>query len=79
MPEQSPLERAARALGAETMNCLPSEVDPREWIEQARAVLMAIREPSESMKSVGVTAYQTGDHSNDIYRKMIDAALGNAS
>lgn len=79
MPK-SPLERAARALcelagnppGA-TMGGKPLWMD---YLPEVRAVVEAIREPSEDMKSAPVS--RDGDWSSDrdiIRRGMIDALL----
>jgi len=81
---QSPLERAARAidkhLGIDDMlDCTP--------VELARAVLMAVREPSEAMVNrggdvpcddyvSGGVIYSAPAETKAIYQAMIDAALG---
>lgn len=74
---QSPLERAADAIG--------QNLYVESNIEIARAVLMAIREPSEAMASKGgevgpwYEGYDTKEHSaenaKDVWQAMIDAAL----
>lgn len=80
----TPLERAARAL-ADRADGGPWEHLPRAhhqlYIEDARAVLEAIREPSEAMKRAG-TAVMRGDGDDKYwadavgaYAAMIDAAL----
>ena len=83
MSEQTPLERMARALGAESMNCLPGEVNPKEWQEEVRAAILAIREPSEAMVEAGdeeeylmnVESVPAGDRWRRVWQAMIDAAL----
>ena len=70
-----PLERAARAL---------AEVDPqgrgtqywRDYVPDARAVLTAIRDPSEGMADAGskAAAYH-GEDGRPVWQAMIDAAL----
>lgn len=81
----SPIERAARAL------CLIDEVDPDSslggdghnllWMEYAnvnvKAVLQAIREPSDEMNAAGIDADDHIEFNNHgrIWQAMIDAAL----
>ena len=67
---QTPLERAARALCERhgySANAWPAYVD------SARAVLMAIREPSKAMYAAG--ALQSGG-AVAAWQATIDAALG---
>lgn len=57
----------------------PSEMGKTEWCNIARAVLQAIREPSEAMVGAAVaqTMGEEGGHVVvGIYEAMIDAALG---
>lgn len=69
---QSPLERAARALAVN--NGMDAEAWGR-WEEDARAVLMAIREPSAEMgNNVSAADCYAGDV-HAIWQAMIDAAL----
>lgn len=81
----TPLERAARAL-AQSLHerhpgdCFPWEMmhdeEKANMLKDARAVLEAIREPSEGMQTAG---YGECHHPNDIpehiWQAMIDAAL----
>lgn len=87
----TPLERAARALWAEngkpyhmddaspSMTIPDARPDWQRFLPQARAVLQAIREPSEAMVVKGTDAYVTMGHyrvdSKDCWQLMIDAAL----
>ncbi len=88
----TPLERAARALAGWTPNMVSWEGmvdDPKDapaihahYLEQVRAVLQAIREPSEGMVKAGFedypaiwTAALTPEDRIGIYQAMIDEAL----
>lgn len=85
MPDtQTPLERAARALAeAEVsgMRALGIQVELPHWphyIVPARAVLMALREPSNAMLNAGNDGVydQSGDTNPFvIWQDMIDAAM----
>lgn len=78
----TPLERAARALYARTPRVVEwdelSQSAKDVNIADARAVLTAIREPSNAMlfdvPLLGTAAKQ-GWSAKDIYQRMIDAAL----
>ncbi len=83
MAEQSPLERAARALCASQGDDWEREGHEgllKNYSTHARAVLMAIREPSEGM----VAAAEAREHEQaggpitheDCWQAMLDAALG---
>lgn len=80
MTEQSPLERAARALvktyRVKRVPWASDEPKPADY-KAARAVLMAIREPSEAMITAG-TDYRPVHpevRSKECWIAMIDAAL----
>lgn len=75
------MERAARAIQQwhhENGKLRPSL---QEAEGQARAVLQAIREPSEEMNTAGmeVTGDKLGDHVQSTWQAMIDAALAERS
>lgn len=75
--EMTPLERAARALHAELGLDWPYVYDDAAMKEVVRAVLTAIREPSEewmneAMKSDQIIAWR--DY-REFWQAMIDAAL----
>ena len=75
---QTPLERAARAL------CVRNEGNELSWdwwLDDARTVLLAIREPSEAMHSnVDAMLHADGAYMDcsdtAVWQAMIDAALG---
>lgn len=80
----TPLERAARALqdeiGGNFHETVDDELAAHLFRQGARAVLTAIREPSEGMLVAGERGgfgdpYYGGDQLADSYRSMIDAAL----
>ncbi|MES2783590.1 MAG: hypothetical protein V4657_12410 [Pseudomonadota bacterium] len=72
--EQSPLERAARVLAVN--NGMDAEAWGI-WEEDARAVLMAVREPSEAMLDSGIFHGDEDEYSiRERFKCMIDAALG---
>lgn len=89
---QSPLERAARALasyryehGADCQGLVRLQWVEKFWryyVPEARAVLMAVREPSEDMKKAGSLApnyiedQSSARGCGNIFTAMIDAALG---
>lgn len=64
----TPIERAAKALRDLT-------VSGEEANRYARAVLQAIREPSEGMRDAAL-AMKNADNVDDTWQAMIDAALG---
>lgn len=79
----TPLERAARDVAAITgTHCAGCQTE-HSWDaeEIVRAVLLAIREPSEGMKSAGAenlfgsASENWGDDARQVYRAMIDKAL----
>ncbi len=95
---KSPLEGAARAAAeeyGEDWDALPAlnpidngEMDQQQFIDIARAVLQAIREPSRAMTDAGGEREYAGEADGEdvnvsagdyaagvIYRAMIDAAL----
>ena len=81
MTEQTPLERAARALfwsrGGGNWN-EASQIEKDGWITSARSAIEEIREPSEAMLNAGNV---TGDYEyygspEEQWPAMIDAALG---
>jgi hypothetical protein len=85
MTEQSIIERAARAL-QETWNAdetlPPIEFSPAEAAALVRAVLTAIREPSEAVIEAGLAECSADWRESvcreflpDIWKAMIDAAL----
>lgn len=96
MTTQSPLERAARALYMRDTDgrypFVPTSAafhwddltheSKALYIEEARAVLMTVREPSKAMKNAGSLAPnyledQTSlNGAANIYQAMINAALG---
>lgn len=71
------------------MLCLIDDVDPDSslggdkqnflWMEYAevrvKPMLREIREPSESMRMAGYTAFQSGGSAADVFKAMIDIAL----
>lgn len=67
----TPLERAAHALRIAD-SCDFFEAENKDYPAMVRAVLLAIREPSEGMRDAGGRAL--GDY-DDIWQAMIDAAL----
>lgn len=68
------IERAARALCEHKAYDWPSGADMQEqWKDQARAVLQAIREPTEDMMAASNRIPHARDE--EIYQAMIDAAL----
>ena len=80
----TPLERAARALAKEEYPDQPQEWHDdcwRSWEGSARAVIKAIREPSEEQRVAGMAAPnyiedQTSRRgAGNIYIAMIDALL----
>ena len=74
MTEQSPLERAARAAIEAERNMRGIDLGSPLWgREIARAVLMAVRSPSEKMVEAGK---EQTDFAADAWAAMIDAALG---
>lgn len=83
MPEQSPLERAARALcrqqGLPEDYTGPGTCGDPSWmfkVPEARAVLMAIREPTDAMRNAAQCNFRPDSTVISIYQDMIDAALG---
>jgi len=82
------IERAARALweadGSPTIAVMPSpnqtvayRPDWPKYYEKARAVLLAIREPSEAMRSAAIANNGIGPHTATVvWQAMIDAAMG---
>lgn len=74
MKDQSPLERAARALCKFEHGV---EVCWTQYVPEARAVLMAIREPSYEMIYAGFHARDMERSPISIWESMIDAALAN--
>jgi len=67
------IERAARALWE-----MGDAGVWEDWIPEVRAVLAAIREPSEAMIAAGEQAPchdDKGDESTPVWQAMIDAAL----
>lgn len=87
----TPLERAARALWAENGkpyhidDATPSKAIPdarpdwQRFLPQARAVLQAIREPSDAMVNVGMERSGHKGYAEvfarDVWGSMIDAAV----
>ncbi len=87
----TPLERIARALfradypeyvddnlEIEELGMIPYERRHLYYVEAARAVLQAIREPSEAMNNAGMTEADKdsfGVAVQPIWRAMVDAAL----
>lgn len=79
----TPLERAARALLAlDYPEAVGSDAEGMYWdrrgdeyVEQARAVIAAIREPSELMAAAGYLERADGGTHSAIYAAMIDAML----
>jgi hypothetical protein len=75
------LERVARALCELDGNPPNATMDGKplwqDYLPEARAAIMALREPSSAMmKAAAVAAAQTGtDDFAPIYRAMIDAAM----
>lgn len=72
----SPIERAARAVG-DTVSALPSAENNREIV---RAVLTAIREPSDEMVGAGAQVDAWVQHEGqapqpEVFTAMIDALL----
>lgn len=72
----TPLERAARALAESDY---PPDPRPDEWrqlLPAVRAVLIAIREPSDGMVKAGQAhIYVMKDEVAEAWQAMIDAAL----
>jgi hypothetical protein len=77
------LERVARAICSARIACmysllkaeLQAELVEKLWrgcIPEARASILAMREPTEAMLAAGMRAYDT---SRDIWAAMIDEAL----
>ena len=83
MTEQTPLERAARALA----KCSGWEDAWEMWLPEARAVLMSVREPSEAMldasfipasascSNFGDEAMLLPSGTTVVWQAMIDSAL----
>ncbi|MCK0531432.1 hypothetical protein [Sphingobium agri] len=78
----SPLERAARALCELAGNPPGATMDGKplwqDYLPEVRAVLSAIREPSESMERAGWTAdlpFTPSIKVGTIWQSMIDAML----
>jgi hypothetical protein len=75
------LERAARALCELAGNPPMAKMDGKplwvSYLPEVRAVLTAIREPSEPMQEAGSDVQIPGNlwGSDDIWRAMVDAAL----
>ncbi|AOR76585.1 hypothetical protein [Novosphingobium resinovorum] len=72
------IERAARELakkqsGSDDWDALDAELQ-RELKDEVRAVLQAVREPSDAMKQVAVSFGQAV-YPEDFWVEMIDAAL----
>lgn len=73
----TPLERAARAADEELQDAFHENRDPDQF-KIARAVLMAVREPDEAMKTAWLNAETHGTESAWFlhrHRAMIDAIL----
>lgn len=68
----TPLERAARALAE-----MDTERDLgwRYYVPEARAVLMAIREPSTEMVADGEQSLRADGYAEFCWQAMIDAAV----
>ena len=91
MTEQTPLERAARALCEDHIRnvrrhdtqlpelemMLPGSVDYawRDFLPQARIVLKSLWEPSEAMRLAFSDADNDGKNWRGLWQAMIDAAL----
>jgi hypothetical protein len=87
----TPIERAARALweangqpmkaqsAAPSMQIPESEPDWQRFVPQVRAVIAAIREPSEGMDDAGTEAGElfmtSGCHATRCWQAMIDQML----
>jgi hypothetical protein len=75
------LERVARALCELDANPPDATMDGKplwqDYLPEARAAVMALREPDQAMMKTGaLKSSHTGDSNiGDIYRAMIDAAM----
>lgn len=78
MSNRPPLERAARALCSLAGNPENATMDGKplwmDYLPEARAVIEAIREPSEAMIDAGST-HDSADGCYPVYRAMIDQLL----
>lgn len=79
MTASSPIERAARALceldGNPPNATMEGKPLWRDYVPEVRAVLTAIREPSEAMLAVDPAGPTGSIYPEDIWRAMVDAAL----
>lgn len=75
----TPLDQAARAVADAVLSVVPGDIDvtPKEAGMIARAVIEAIREPSEEMRIAAAKGRGRPTHavSRDVWINMIDAIL----
>lgn len=73
----TPLERAGFAAQEAIATAYGEGLESRAWRDYvARAVMHAIREPSEAMALIGATESEGRANVRKVWEKMIDAALG---
>ncbi|MBO9377655.1 hypothetical protein GG804_12835 [Sphingomonas histidinilytica] len=79
MSRPGPIERAARALCEMDGNPPGATMDGKplwqDYVPEVRAVLTAIREPSETMLAANPAAPTVLIYPEDIWGAMVDAAL----
>ncbi len=77
----SMIERVAKAIYEDRngAGCKPWSHRPiahrRPYLDDARAALKAMREPTEAMRTAGINVEPLHSDPRDIYRAMIDVAL----
>lgn len=72
MQEMTMIERVARAISKSRVD---DDYHWREYRQEARAAIEAMREPSLMMQSAALPYVMRQHQTRDVWRSMIDAAL----